>query len=154
MPNASKTALAAIGAAAFGIGVVRIMQAERYYRRNLTLHATEMHQAWLSEVASNEALRAVWTAPGAELPSDEYANLVHCNRQVSLLSAKFRVGLLDRRTLRVQAQWLMNREVGRTYWREFGSFRELEAQDRLDRAFNRILADEYVALCDPGAVAA
>ncbi|MEV6404097.1 DUF6082 family protein [Streptomyces bobili] len=154
MPTTSKTSRAVLVTAAVGIGVVRILQAERYHRRRLTLHAAQMHQALLSEVASDEALRAAWVTPGEKLSSDDYALLVHCNRQVSLLSAKFRVGLLNRNTLRVQARWLMERKIGRAFWREFGAFREQEAKDRVDRVFNQILGDEYVAFSEADAVAA
>ncbi|MEU0027435.1 DUF6082 family protein [Streptomyces sp. NPDC006335] len=154
MPTVSKTSSAVLAATAVGIGLARVLQVERYHRRKLALHAAEMHQAWLSDVASEPALRAAWATQGESLSSDDYALLVQCNRQVSLLSAKFRAGLLNRHTLRIQARWLMKREIGRTYWREFGAFREQEAQDRVDRVFNRILADEYVAFSDPDAVAA
>ncbi|MFF8880736.1 DUF6082 family protein [Streptomyces flaveolus] len=135
------------------VGVVRILQAERYYRRKLPLQAAEMHQGWLSEIASDEKLQAVWAPPGDKLSSDDYTMLVHCDRQVSLLSAKFRAGMLGRHTLRVQARWLMEREVGRVYWRESGAFREQEARDRTDRVFNQILADEYMAFSDANTVA-
>ncbi|MFF7452190.1 MULTISPECIES: DUF6082 family protein [unclassified Streptomyces] len=154
MPTTSKTARAALFTAAVGIGVLQLVQAGRHNRWKLTLQAAEMHQAWLSDLASNEPLREAWSPPGERLSSGDYALLVHCNRQVSLLSVKFRTGLLDRHTLRVQARWLMEREIGRTYWRECGAFREQEAKDRLDRVFNRILADEYVALSDADAGAA
>ncbi|WP_225637455.1 DUF6082 family protein [Streptomyces solaniscabiei] len=152
MPTVSKTSCAVLAVAA--VGVVQILQAGRYQRRKLALHATEMHQAWLSEIASNEELRAAWWAPDKDASSSRnYALLVQANRQVCLLSAKFRAGLLDRRTLRVQAKWLMERELGRTYWREFGAFRESEAKDRVDRVFNQILADEYLAFSDADTVA-
>ncbi|MFJ4623655.1 DUF6082 family protein [Streptomyces sp. NPDC088812] len=154
MSTVSKTSSAVLAAAAVGVGVMRVLQVERYHRRKLALQAAEMHQAWLSDVASNETLRAAWAPPGEKLTSDDYALLVHCNRQVSLLSAKFRAGLLDRHALRVQARWLMEREIGRTYWREFSSFREQEAQDRVDRLFNQVLADEYIAFSAPDTVAA
>jgi hypothetical protein len=152
LPTVSKTSCAVLAVAA--VGVVQILQAERYHRRKLALHATEMHQAWLSEIASNEELRAAWWEPDKDASSSgNYALLVQANRQVCLLSAKFRAGLLDRRTLRVQAKWLMERELGRTYWREFGAFRESEAKDRVDRVFNQILADEYLAFSDADTVA-
>jgi hypothetical protein len=131
-----------------------MLQAERYYRRKLVLHAADMHQALLSDVASSEELRGVWTPPKEELAPTQYAQLVHCNRQIALLSAKFRVGLLDRRTLRVQARWLMEHDIARNYWQRYGAFRELEAQDRTDRLFNSILDDEFTAAADPDTVAA
>jgi hypothetical protein len=153
MSTVSKTSSVALVAAAIGIGV-RILQAERHNQRKLTLLAAEMHQAWLSEVASSETLRTAWAHPGQNLSSDDYAMLVHCNRQISLLSAKFRAGLLDRHTLRVQARWLMEREIGRNYWHEFGAFRQQEAKDRADRVFNQILDDEYMALSGSDAAGA
>ncbi|MFF0591468.1 DUF6082 family protein [Streptomyces sp. NPDC003781] len=146
--NASRIAVFAVVA----IGIARILQAERHCLRTLALHGAAMHQAWLSEIAENEKLRAVWAPPGDKLTSDAYSMLVHCNRQVSLLSAKFRAGLLDRRTLRVQARWLMEREIGRTYWHEFGPFRTQEAKDRVDRTFNRIFDDEYMAVSNSDTV--
>jgi hypothetical protein len=144
LPTASKTSCAVLTATAVGIGVARILQADRYHRRKLTLHAAEMRQTLLSEAASNATLRAAWMPPGEKPSPEDYALLVHGRRQVSLLSATFRTGLLDRHTLRVQARWL-EREIGRTYWREFGAFREAEAKDRRGRAFNRVMADAYVA---------
>jgi uncharacterized protein with PIN domain len=154
LPTTSKTAHVVLAATTLGIGVVQILQAERYYRRRLALHAAEMHQALLAEIASDEELQAAWAAPDEQPPASDYARLVHCNRQVSLLSAKFRAGLLDRHTLRVQAQWLMRREIGRTYWRQSGAFRETEARDRTDRVFNAILDDEYTAAAEPDTVTA
>ena len=56
-------------------------------------------------------------------------------------------------TLRVQARWLMEREIGRIYWRASDAFREQEAKDRVGRAFNRILGDEYMAVSDADPVA-
>ncbi|NEW73736.1 MULTISPECIES: DUF6082 family protein [Streptomyces] len=131
--------------AATAVGAARLVQSERQNRQRLALHAEEMHQVWLSEVASDPELRAMWTAPG-EPPAEEYARLLHCNRLISFLSVKYRVGLLDTASLRVQARWVMEREVGRAYWTTFGAFREEEAMDRIDRSFNAIMADEHAAL--------
>ncbi|MET9861932.1 DUF6082 family protein [Streptomyces smyrnaeus] len=142
MKNSHAVLIAAVAVAA------TLVQSERHHRQRLDLHAEQMHQAWIAEVAGNPELRAIWTPPGGALPSEEYANLLHSNRLISFLSAKFRVGLLTKDSLRSQARWLMQREVARSYWRQFGSFREDEARDRTDRAFNAILSDEYVAAAD------
>ncbi|MBA6440662.1 DUF6082 family protein [Streptomyces sp. GMR22] len=138
-----KTSYVVLAAAA--VGIARLVQSERQNRQRLALHAEEMHQVWISEVASDPELRALWTAPG-EPPAEEYARLLHCNRLISFLSVKYRAGLLDSASLRVQARWVMEREIGRTYWKAFGALREKEAMDRTDRAFNAIMADEHAVL--------
>ncbi|MEW2267227.1 DUF6082 family protein [Streptomyces sp. NPDC047853] len=91
---------------------------------------------------------------GTHRPAANTHSSLQANRQVSLLSSEFRAGLLDHRTLQVQAKWLMERELGRAYWREFGAFRESEAKDRVDRAINRVLADEYTAVAPADTVTA
>ncbi|MFE2181372.1 MULTISPECIES: DUF6082 family protein [unclassified Streptomyces] len=145
-----KTSYVVLAAAA--VGIARLVQSERHNRQRLALHAEEMHQVWISEVASDPELRAMWTAPG-EPPAEEYSKLLHCNRLISFLSVKYRAGLLDTASLRIQARWVMEREVGRTYWTTFGAFREEEAMDRTDRTFNAIMADEHAALVDADAAA-
>ncbi|MBO3681713.1 DUF6082 family protein [Streptomyces sp. NEAU-YJ-81] len=134
------------------VGIARLVQSERQARQRLALHAEEIHQELISDAVSNPELRVMWTAPG-ELPDEEYREILHCNRLISLLSVKFRAGLLDRASLRVQARWLMAREVGRTYWATLGSFREEEAVDRIDRTFNAIMADEHAAMAAVDTVA-
>ncbi|MBT2607730.1 hypothetical protein J7I97_05335 [Streptomyces sp. ISL-87] len=119
---------------------------ERQSRRQNALQAAQMHQAWIAELAGNPELQAVWTPPGGELPDGEHANHLHANRLISFLAVKFRVGLLDKGSLRTQATWLMDRDVARAYWKRFGGFREEEARDRTDRAFNAILAAECAAV--------
>ncbi|MFI8811353.1 MULTISPECIES: DUF6082 family protein [unclassified Streptomyces] len=135
------------------VGAAGLVLSERLNRRRLALQAAEMHQTWIAELAGNPELRAVWAPPGGELPDEVHKNLLHANRLVSFLAAKFRAGLLDRHSLRVQAQWLMEREIARTYWRTFVGFREDEAIDRTDRTFNAILSAEYASAADKGAVA-
>ncbi|MFJ2203219.1 DUF6082 family protein [Streptomyces violaceusniger] len=145
-----KTSYVVLAAAA--VGIARLVQSERQHRQRLALHAEEMHQELISQAVSNPELRVMWTAPG-ELPDEEYTNLLHCNRLISFLSAKFRAGLLDTASLRVQARWVMARQVGRTYWTMLGSFRDEEAVDRFDRAFNTIMADEHAAMAAVDTVA-
>ncbi|WP_330457461.1 DUF6082 family protein [Streptomyces sp. NBC_00820] len=120
-------------------GVARLLQVERHHRRETVLRAAGMHQALLADVAANPER---WVLTGEEMSAEEYARHVNVNRQVSLLAAKFRVGLLDRRTLRVQAHSLMRHENVREYWARVAAFREDEALDRIDDVFNAILTDE------------
>ncbi|UFQ99875.1 DUF6082 family protein [Streptomyces sp. Go40/10] len=132
-----------------GIGVARLVQAERQGRRELVLWATEIHQMFCKDTATVPELREAWTGEG--VPAGEYAQFVHANRSLAFLSAKFRVGLLTPRTLRVQARAVMELPVFRAYWERFGSFREAEAGDRTDRRFNEILDTEYRLATDKAA---
>ncbi|WP_326613459.1 DUF6082 family protein [Streptomyces scopuliridis] len=127
---------------ATAVGVVGLALSERQSRRRLALHTEEMHQAHIAELPANPEMQALWMHDG------EDTNLLHANRLISFLSVKFRAGLLDRRSLRVQAKWFMERTAGRAYWQKFGGFREDEAIDRTDRTFNAILSDEYHVLAD------
>ncbi|MGD6751955.1 DUF6082 family protein [Streptomyces sp. BH105] len=136
------------------VGVARLVLAERHNRRQLALHAAELHQGWIADVAANPELQAIWAPPGGDLSPEEHAQHLHCNRLVSFWSAKFRAGLLDKNALRAQARWLMEREVAQNYWKKFGSYRTEEAMDRKDRTFNAILADEYSIHADQDWVAA
>ncbi|MEV5778404.1 DUF6082 family protein [Streptomyces antimycoticus] len=145
-----KTSYVVLTAAAFGIA--HLVQSERQNRQRLAMHAEEIHQELITEALSNPALRVIWTAPG-KLPDEEYTKILHCNRLISFLSAKFRAGLLDTASLRVQARWVMARQAGRTYWAMLGGFREEEAVDRVDRAFNTIMADEHAAMVAVDAMA-
>ncbi|MFD7897573.1 DUF6082 family protein [Streptomyces sp. NPDC059743] len=136
------------------VGAAGLWLSERQNRQRLALHAEVMHQAWIAEVARSPELQAIWMPAGGDLPDGEYTNLLHANQLISFLSVKFRAGLLDKQSLRVQARWLMEHDVTRTYWKKFGGFREDEVVDRTDRTFNSILADEYAAYADKDAVAA
>lgn len=120
--------------------------AERQHRQRLALNAADIHQRLLADTDANPQYRAIWAVP--ELPDEEKAHLLHCNRQVSFLSAKFRVGLLDGPGLRVQARALMEHAPYRAYWARYGAFREDEALDRTDHKFNSIFDDEYTAAAD------
>lgn len=131
---------------ASAVGAAGIWFAERRHRQRLTMHAAEIHQRLLSDIATHPEQQALW-APGG-MSAEEYARLVHSNRVISFLSAKYRVGLLDKVALRVQARAVMQRPGCRAYWARFGAFREEEAADRVDRSFNAVLDDEYTAATD------
>ncbi|OIK02562.1 hypothetical protein BIV25_02990 [Streptomyces sp. MUSC 14] len=139
-----KTSHAVLVASA--VGTAGLWLAERRHRQRLVLHAAELHQGLLADITSDPEHLEIWTTNG--LSGEENVRLVHCNRLVSFLSAKHRVGLLDKAALRVQARALMERAPYRVYWARFGAFREEEAMDRIDHAFNSILDDEYAAAAD------
>lgn len=128
---------------ASAVGAAGLWLFHQHSRRQNELQAAQIHQAWLAEVAANPELRAVWAPVGEELTDKQHANLLHANRLISFLSAKFRVGLLDRTTLRTVVRRLMQQDAIRTYWVRNGGLREEEARDRADRTFNTILNDEY-----------
>ncbi|MFC8715271.1 DUF6082 family protein [Streptomyces sp. NPDC057197] len=126
---------------------VRTALAERHNRRQLILQATQIHAQYLADVTLHDKLLAQTQPPGTEHLGD-YRKMVHSNRTVAFLSAKFRTGLLTEAALRTQARHLMQGQDARAYWRTFGGFREEEPQDRRDQRFNAIMADEYQAVCD------
>lgn len=124
------------------IGAAQLVLSQRQHRQRLALDAESMHQKWISDVDADADQQSMWAASG-ETPAEEYAQLLQCNRLVPFLSVKYRVGLIDRQSLRTNARWLMERDVARSYWSRFGTFRKDEAVDRIDRAFNAVMADEY-----------
>ncbi|WP_055469036.1 DUF6082 family protein [Streptomyces ardesiacus] len=132
--------------AAASVGAVGIWCAERRNRRLLWLGSAALHQKLLADIAGDPGHAAVWAPEG--LPIEQSVPLVHCNRLISFLAVKYRIGLLDKATLRVQARALMEHDEARAYWARSGPFREEEAMDGTDRAFNRILNDEYTAATD------
>ncbi len=140
-----KTSHALLAAAA--AGTAGIWCAGRRNRRLLALSAAGLHQRLLADIAADPDHAAVWAPEG--LAVKEYVTVVHCNRLISFLAVKYRIGLLDKASLRVQARALMEHNDARTYWARFGHFREEEAMDRTDRVFNRILNDEYTATSGP-----
>ncbi|WP_371792280.1 DUF6082 family protein [Streptomyces sp. NBC_01471] len=136
-----KTSHAVLAAA--GVAAAGLVLSERQHRQRLALHAAEIHQVWLTGVVTNPELRAVWTPPGGGLSDEEHLRAIVVNRMISMLSVRYRVGLITKRALRIQAQRLMDNEVGRQYWNQYGSTREAEAADRIGRQVFEVLADAY-----------
>ncbi|WGD39717.1 DUF6082 family protein [Streptomyces cathayae] len=128
------------------VGAVAIWFAERRHRQRLALDTAHIHQRLLSDIAADPEHRAIWALEG--LSDEESKHLLCCNRQVSFLSVKYRLGLLDKAGLRVQVRVLMEREPFRAYWQRSATFRDEEAGDRVDRSFNRVFEDEYAAMAD------
>ncbi|MBB5933112.1 DUF6082 family protein [Streptomyces zagrosensis] len=134
-----KLAHALLIVAAVGTAQLVLSGGQHRHRQKLALDAASMHAKWISDVAADTDHQAVWAIPG-EATGEEYAQ---CNRLVAFLAVKYRVGLLDRQSLRTNVRRLMDRGIARSYWSRFGSFREEEAADRIDRAFNAVMADEF-----------
>ncbi|GHG95383.1 DUF6082 family protein [Streptomyces rubradiris] len=126
---------------ASAVGAVGIWRLEQHSQRRNALHAAQMHQELIAEVAANPEIQEVWMPPGGE--RSEYTLLLHVNRLVSFLSVKFRVGLLNEESLGVQAKAAMEREAVRRYWETYGGFREEEAMDSTDARFNEIMSAAY-----------
>ncbi|MEU3499914.1 DUF6082 family protein [Streptomyces hundungensis] len=139
--------LAAVGA--IGVGL-----SHRHHRQQLDLQAVAMHQAWLQEAVNSPKLQELWATAQGELSAEEHVDLWQANRVIAFLCAKFRVGLLTKDSLRVQARHVMKVPVGRRYWEIFGAFREEEATDSVTRRFNAIMNDEYAAVSGSDALAA
>ncbi|WP_018546161.1 DUF6082 family protein [Streptomyces sp. LaPpAH-108] len=128
-----------------GVGVLRIAQAERHQRQRNILAMTQMDQEWRRHLESDPELLKLWAPEGDDaMGLGQYARILSANQLVCALATRYKVGLLDAATLRVQARWLMSRSIGRDYWYECRALRDDEARDRFDRSFNRILNDEFV----------
>lgn len=139
------TAVLVAGAAAAGVGAAHLWQAERHQRQRNALSAAAMHQEYLRYVEGNPELQRLWVPEDGSLDAEEYLRRTHANHLFAALATRFRVGILTAETLRVQAKWMMSRAVGRDYWASFSGFRDSEARDKVDRRFNRIMTDEWLA---------
>ncbi|MFB7085738.1 DUF6082 family protein [Streptomyces sp. NPDC056296] len=129
---------------ASAVGATGIWTTQRQHRQHRDLWCADMHQRLLADLTSDPEMLENWRLDG--MSAEEAKRMVSCNRQMALLSIKFRMGLLDRTRLRVQARALLERESFRAYWGRFASFREDEAMDRRDHAFNAVIDDEYAAV--------
>ncbi|MFD3514885.1 DUF6082 family protein [Streptomyces sp. NPDC058657] len=128
------------------LGAAQLLLSERQHRQRLALDAAGIHQQWISDTASDSQTLAQWAADGEELGSEEFRQSIHTNRLLAFLSAKYQAGLLDKKALRVQANWVMRRPCVRAYWARYGiTLREEEAVNTKDRSFNAIFNDEYGA---------
>jgi hypothetical protein len=127
-------------------GALAIWFAERRHRQRIALDAADIHQRLLADIAADPQHRAIWAIDA--LSDEEHKYLLCCNRQISFLSIKYRLGLLHKAGLRVQARALMKREPFRAYWQRFATFRDEEAGDRVDRSFNSVFDDEYTAMAE------
>ncbi len=125
------------------VGAAGLVLSERHQRQRNVIATTDTHQRWLEYASTRPEVLALWTPDG--MAAEEYGRLMQANRLICALSARFRLGILNRRTLRVQANALMDHETVRNYWTTYGGFRESEARDGIDRAFNAIMTDEYTA---------
>lgn len=139
------TAILLAGTAVAGAGVALLWQAERHQRQRNVLSASAIHQEFMRHLESNPELQRLWLPEDDSLTDEEYTRRTHANQLFSALAVRYRVGILDTGTLRVQARWMMSRAVGRDYWTSFSGFRESEAGDKSDRGFNRIMTDEWLA---------
>ncbi|MCB5911967.1 DUF6082 family protein [Streptomyces pinistramenti] len=127
---------------AVGIGAAHLAHLVVQHRQQMTMANAEMHQQFLMSVAASPAQLELWKP--ADMEADEFAKVVLANQQISLLSAKHRVGLLKPKRLRVVADKLMTRPMVRTYWERYAGHRAQEA-DRTETRSNTLLARAYDA---------
>ncbi|MFD8913639.1 DUF6082 family protein [Streptomyces sp. NPDC059575] len=84
-------------------------------------------------------------AVGGGMDPDTYRRMLHANQLICGLSARFKVGLSNNDTLRVQARSIMARSIALDYWAKFGPLRKAEAGDPADHDFNAIMQAEFDA---------
>ncbi|WP_093801707.1 DUF6082 family protein [Streptomyces sp. Wb2n-11] len=127
--------------AATVVGGVGVALAERRHRQRLDFDSTALHQRLCSDITTDERQLALWDVNG--LTPEQFARSVAVNRQISYTQMKYRLGLLNKRTLVVQIRHLMERPGVREYWQRHHAFRFAEATDRRDIEFLTLLNEEY-----------
>ncbi|MGW4289593.1 DUF6082 family protein [Streptomyces sp. NPDC004673] len=128
------------------VGVARFMQSERHQRKRNHIALTALHTDWLGVLVDDPELAEVWAPEGADIES--WKRHLHLNRQLCGLALRHRLGVVRGAGLRFVADSIMEREVGRSYWKTYGTFRLKEAVgDPAAMAFNAVMQDAYVAAC-------
>ncbi|MFF5860888.1 DUF6082 family protein [Streptomyces sp. NPDC012751] len=125
------------------VGAIGIYQRARHGKQALTLQAAALHQALCRDAAASPALYAD-QEQGDNPEVTKESRMAHANAWVSLLSARFRAGLLDQPALRRQALALMRLDSVRDYWTEHGGHREDDANDFVDETFNEVMEGAYL----------
>ncbi|MET8696940.1 DUF6082 family protein [Streptomyces bauhiniae] len=124
---------------AAGVYAVGLVRREVHERRRQELGMADMHQRLCADTAARYA---------GEYGTDEQSELekalsIHANRTLSLVGAKYRVGQLSDKALRLVARSMMTKPSMRLYWAEHSAGRDEESQTRVDRRFHAIMDAEY-----------
>ncbi|MEU9120576.1 DUF6082 family protein [Streptomyces sp. NPDC048506] len=135
--NAAILAVAAVGA-------LHLAQRERHQRQQNEVAVARIQVDRLTHLAAHPDLAALWAPPGMD--AEEYVKLLDANHQICALSLRHKLGITRGEQLRFVAEKVMEREVGRRYWKRFGSFRAEEAAgDKPSEEFTEALQDAYLA---------
>ncbi|MEU6813993.1 DUF6082 family protein [Streptomyces sp. NPDC046860] len=128
------------------VGVTRLVQSERHQHQRNHIALTALHTDWLGVLVDNPELAEAWAPEGADI--EQWKRHLHLNRQLCGLALRHRLGAIGGAGLRFVADSVMEREVGRSYWKTYGTFRQKEAAgDPAAMAFHTALQDAYVAAC-------
>ncbi|MFB7776248.1 DUF6082 family protein [Streptomyces bauhiniae] len=126
------------------VGIAQLAQRERHQRQHAHIALTGLHVDWLGVLVGRPELAEEWAPEGADV--EQWVRHVHLNRQLCGLALRHRLGLVRSAGLRFVADSIMEREVGRSYWKTYGNFRQKEATgDPAAMTFNAIIQDAYVA---------
>ncbi|CAL9360102.1 hypothetical protein SUDANB105_00646 [Streptomyces sp. enrichment culture] len=126
------------------VGIAHTVQRQRHQRQKNEVAVTRIQNDWLTHLTTHPDFAKLWAPDGMDV--EEYVKHLHANQQICALSLRHRLGLIRGSRLRFIAKAVMEREVGRSYWQKFGSFREEEAAgDKLAERFIAALHDAYVA---------
>ncbi|MCA1269604.1 DUF6082 family protein [Streptomyces sp. 7G] len=139
-----KTSIAVLtaGAAIASVGVAQLVQKDRQHKQTIDAALSGIQIEWLSR-ASSDPLEAQFWAP-EEIEPEQYQRLLSGKRMLCQLSLRHRIGLVTRRQLTLYTADLMTHASCRDYWERFGSYREAEAESRVERQFTKAMKDAYL----------
>ncbi|MFG2141859.1 DUF6082 family protein [Streptomyces sp. NPDC048650] len=131
-------------AALAAVGAVQIVQRERHQRQRNEVTVAHIQLNRLTHLTAHPDLAALWAPPG--VGTEEYVKLLDANHQICALSLRHKLGITRGKQLRFVAEKVMEREIGRRYWKRFGSFRAEEAAgDKPSEEFTEAMHDAYLA---------
>ncbi|BDH04924.1 DUF6082 family protein [Streptomyces seoulensis] len=126
---------------AAGVHVAGLVRREVHERRRQQLSMAGMHQRLCADTAANFAEEYGYS----DLSATDKALFIHANRSLSLVGAKYGIGQLSDRTLRLVAASMMKTPSIRLYWERNGAARDAESETRADRRFHTIMENAFTA---------
>ncbi|ALC26930.1 MULTISPECIES: DUF6082 family protein [Streptomyces] len=139
-----KTSIAVLtaGAAIAAVGVAQLVQKDRQHKQTIDATLSRIQIEWLSRASSDPLEAKFWAPKGVE--PEQYQQMLSGNRSFCQLSLRYRLGLVSRRQLALYGDKLMAADACRAYWERFGSYREAEAESRVERQFTQAMKDAYL----------
>ncbi|MEU8911766.1 DUF6082 family protein [Streptomyces nigrescens] len=130
--------------AAAAVGALHLVQRERHQQQQNEVAVARVQLDRLTHLTAHPDLAALWAPPGMD--AEEYVKLLDANHQICALSLRHKLGITRGKQLRFVAEKVMEREIGRRYWKRFGSFRAEEATgDKPAEEFTEAMEDAYAA---------
>ncbi|WP_327411273.1 DUF6082 family protein (plasmid) [Streptomyces sp. NBC_01281] len=125
LTSAVLTAGATVALAASVVGAARLRQSARHQNERKEALLAQTQLGWLTQLSSDAKLAELWKPEGME--TENYMGIVAANRQICMLSLRYRLGFVSPLQLALYAEELMDTAVCRRYWAVFGELRAREA---------------------------